>query len=160
MSVVDREIKSLEGAVWIAVGMTLCILALKFNLGSFHEPGPGFVVFLSGLLISTTGLIMIISKAFLKRKSQTSPEAFSTFQVVQSQRLMYTVGLLFGYTLFLNTLGYVLATFLLMWSMVFDWKKKNWTSSVLFSLITVIISYLMFEIWLRCQLPRGIFPSR
>jgi len=156
---VDREIKSLEGAVWIAVGMILSIIALKFNLGSFREPGPGFVVFLCGLLISATGLAMIISKAFFKNKSQTSPEAISIFKNIPWQRLIYTIGLLFGYILFLNTLGYVLATFLFMWSTAFDWKKKNWTSSVLFSLITVIISYLMFEVWLRCQLPRGIFPS-
>jgi putative tricarboxylic transport membrane protein len=156
---VDREIKSLEGVVWIAVGIVLCILALKFNLGSFREPGPGFVVFLSGLLISAAGLAMIISKTFLKSKPQTSPEAISAFQAVQWPRLTYTVGLLLGYTLFLNSLGYVPATFLLMWSMSYDWKKKNWTSSVLFSSVTVIISYLMFEIWLRCQLPRGIFQS-
>ena len=157
---VDREIKSIEGAVWIAVGMILCIIALKFNIGSFREPGPGFVVFLSGLLISTTGLVMIISKAFFKNKSHASPEAISTFKNVPWQRLIYTIGFLFGYILFLNTLGYVLATFLFMWCTAFDWKKKNWISSVLFSLITVTISYLMFEVWLRCQLPRGIFPSR
>lgn len=156
---VDREIKSLEGTFWIAVGIFLCILALKYNLGSFREPGPGFVVFMSGLLISITGLVMIISKAFFESKFQTRPEVTSTFQVVQWQRLIYTIGLLFGYTLFLNTLGYVLATFLFMWCMSYDRKKKNWPSSVLFSLITVIISYLMFEVWLRCQLPQGIFLS-
>ncbi len=156
---IDREITSSEGAVWIAVGIALCILALKFSLGSFREPGPGFVVFLSGLLIVAAGVAMIISKALSKNKSHARSEAISAFHAVQWPRLTYTVGILVGYILFLNSLGYMLATFLLMWSMSYDWKKKNWTSSGLFSLITVIISYLMFEVWLRCQLPRGIFPS-
>jgi hypothetical protein len=153
-----REIRTLEGICWIGIGIIICILALQFDLGSFHEPGPGFVAFLSGLFLSAIGLIMTISKAVWKKRLGQVPEGDNTFQIISWSRLTYTTGLLLGYTLLIEILGYILATFLLIWGMFYDWEKKNWAWSLLFSIVTALGSYIMFEVWLRCQLPRGVFP--
>lgn len=153
-----KEIRTLEGICWIGIGIIICILALQFDLGSFHEPGPGFVAFLSGLFLSGIGLVMTISRAVSKNRPGQVPDADHTFQIISWPRLTYTTGLLLGYTLLIETLGYILATFLLMWGMFYDWEKKNWAWSFLFSIVTALVSYIMFEVWLRCQLPRGVFP--
>ena len=154
----EKEMRGREGIFWIGIGVIICILALGFDLGSFHEPGPGFVAFLAGLFVSGVGLIMILSITFSKPSLLKMPDAVHPFRTISWPRLIYTVGLLLGYILFLNTLGYILATFLLMWGMFYDQGRKNWVSSFLFSILTVLISYLIFEVWLRCQLPRGILP--
>ena len=153
-----REIRTLEGIFWIGIGIIICILALQFDLGSFHEPGPGFVAFLSGLFLSGIGLIMTISRAISKNRPGQVPDGDHEFQIISWPRLTYTTGLLLAYTFLMEILGYILATFLLMWGMFYDWEKKNWAWSLLFSIVTALVSYIMFEVWLRCQLPRGVLP--
>ena len=154
----EKEIRPVEGIFWIVLGLIICILSWQFDLGSLVEPGPGFVAFVSGLFISGIGLAMILSRIFSKEARRSGPDATSPFQAVAWSRLTYALVLLLAYILFFDILGFVVATFLLMWSMSFDRERKNWVSSLLFSLITVIISYLIFEVWLSCQLPRGVFP--
>jgi hypothetical protein len=147
-----------EGIFWIGIGLFICILAWKSDLGSFVEPGPGFVAFLSGLFISCVGLVMIVSKAVTKNQRDQLPDAGHTFGIIPWPRLVYTMALLLAYAVLIDPLGYLLATFFSMFGLFFDWGKKNWFWSLFFSISTALVSYLMFEVWLRCQLPRGIFP--
>ena len=101
---------------------------------------------------------MTISRAVWKKQPGQVPEGDHTFQIISWSRLTYTTGLLLAYTILMEILGYILATFLLMWGMFYDWEKKNWAWSLLFSIVTALGSYIMFEVWLRCQLPHGVFP--
>ena len=147
-----------EGAAWIIIGIAICILAMKFGLGSFNEPGAGFIAFLSGLFLCGIGAALFLSKIFLRNETKQKLDAIHPFEAVPWRQLLYTIGLLLGYTLVFELLGYVLSTFLVMLGMSYDWGKKNLASSLLVSILTAFVSYLMFEVWLRCQLPRGIFP--
>ena len=154
----NKRIKKVEGISWIGIGCIICIQASTFRLGSLYEPAAGFVAFLTGIFLCGIGIAMIFSKAFSKREAENGPHPLRAFRGVPWRRLSYTILLLFGYVLFFNAAGYLLATFLLMSGLFYDWQRKNWASSFLFSILTVLISYLMFEVWLRCQLPRGVFP--
>lgn len=148
----------LEGIIWIGIGCIICVLSWTIHLGSLHEPAPGFVAFLSGLFVCGIGIVMVISETFSKNQTKNRPDSSHVFRMISWRRLTYTIGLLLGYILFFNVLGYLLATFLLMYGLFYDWEKKRWVSSFLFSILTVFISYLIFEVWLHCQLPRGVFP--
>ncbi len=137
-------------------GAGIGFLAWKFRVGSFQEPGPGFVAFFSGLFLLGIGLVMFFSGAFSKISDR--PDFGQVFQNISWSRLAYTMALLLGYALFLNTLGYILTTFLAMWGLFLDWKKSSLVSSCLSSLLTTAVTYLVFEVWLHCQFPRGLFP--
>lgn len=155
---VTREIKTLEGVVWIGLGVVVCVLAWGFDLGSIREPGAGSIAFLCGLSLCSIGSVMVISRTFSKNPPAGRPEGPGMLHLITQPRLLYVLGLLLGYIFFLNILGYIVVTFFLMWGMAYDWEKKNLASSLLFAAITVAASYLVFQVWLRTQLPRGIFP--
>ena len=155
---VVREIKKAEGISWIVVGVIVCVLGWEFDLGSFHEPGGGFIAFLSGILVLGVGIVMLLSRVLSRNRPQETSEGPLTFRMLTYPRLLYTVALLLAYTILIGPLGFILSTFFLLWGISFDKKKKNWVASCLFSIITVAVSYLVFEVWLVCQLPRGIFP--
>jgi hypothetical protein len=153
-----EQIRKVEGFLWVGIGATIGLLAWKSKLGSFREPGPGFVAFISGLFVSVVGLVMALSE-FLPKFSLSSRGDFSqTFQIASWPRLLYTMALLLSYGLLLNTLGYILTTFLVMWGLFYHRDRSGWISSGLASLISVGLTYLVFQVWLRCQFPRGIFP--
>lgn len=153
-----KKIIKIEGLFWIGIGAIICFLAWKVDIGFFREPGPGFVAFVSGLFISIVGLIMVLSRTLSNISHGDSPDLSLAFRNISWFRLGYTMVLLFGYALLLNTLGYILTTFLVIWGFFYDWEKNRWALSFLTSLVTVGGSYLVFEVWLRCQLPRGVFP--
>mgnify|MGYP001063584779 CR=1 FL=1 len=153
-----KRFRKIEGFSWIGIGAIICFFAWKVHLGSFWEPGPGFVAFASGLFISVVGLIMLFSQTLSRISRDDGFDLNLTFRNISWPRLGYTMVLLFGYAVFLNTLGFILTTFLLMWGLLYDREKHNWALSFITSLAIVGASYLVFEIWLRCQLPRGFFP--
>jgi putative tricarboxylic transport membrane protein len=153
-----KRAQKVEGFFWVAIGAIICIFAWKAHLGSFLEPGPGFVPFLSGLFIAIVGLIMLLSQILSKMSQGNSLDLGLAFRNISWFRLVFTMVLLFGYAVFLNTFGYIITTFLTMWGLFYDQEKHNWATSLMASSVTVGGTYLVFEIWLRCQLPRGIFP--
>lgn len=51
-----------EPIVWMVIGVFICFFARKAHLGSFREPGPGFLAFAAGLFLCVVGLIMLLSQ--------------------------------------------------------------------------------------------------
>lgn len=148
----------LEGVLWIVVGCVILILSWTFDLGSLREPGQGFVGFLAGIFLCGVGTVMILSVTLSQGKTAKRPDAIQTFRGIPWPRLTWMIGLILGYILFLDILGFMMGTFLLMYGMFFDRERKSWVSSFMFSIATAVSSYLIFEVGLHCQLPRGVFP--
>ncbi len=147
-----------ESIIWTIVGGAICFLSWRIRLGSFREPGPGFVAFASGLSLVVIGLIMTLSKKYSKPASDSGHSAGRPFLRLPRFSLVYTILVLVGYGLVLDLLGYLITTFLVMFALFYDRAANRFLPSVLASLLTVVSTYLIFETWLRVQLPRGIFP--
>jgi len=58
-------------------------------------------------------------------------------------------------TLFLKVLGYPLAAFLLMVSLLWTLGMRRWTHNLLISFLTAAASYFLFVEWLQVPLPKG-----
>jgi hypothetical protein len=158
-AMVEKRTGMSEGLFWVVAGGIICILAFQHGLGSFRAPGPGFVAFLSGILIGAVGAIMILSKRVSMGGAKgTTRGAGLGIPAVSLSRLAYTMMFLVAYAILMDPLGYIVSTFLAMFGLFFNWKKKNWLWSFFFSVSASLVSYLVFEVWLHCQLPRGIFP--
>ena len=156
---VEKQTGISEGIFWIVIGGIICILALQYDLGSFRAPAPGFVAFLSGILIGGIGVVMMLSKSISKGRAKgTARGEGQVLPKLPWGRLAYTMMFLIAYAILMDPLGYIVSTFLAMFGLFYDWEKKNWLWSAFFSISTSLVSYLVFEIWLHCQLPRGIFP--
>jgi hypothetical protein len=151
-----EKVRKFEGFFWTGIGAIICLFAWKSHFGSFREPGPGFTAFISGFFILGVGLIQALSQILSKIPRPDNSEFCLTFQNILWFRLVYTIVLLVGYALLLDTLGYILTTFLTMWGLFYERGKYRLASSFLASLLTVAVTYLVFEVWLHCQLPRGI----
>jgi putative tricarboxylic transport membrane protein len=153
-----KTYRRIEGLFWIGIGLLICYLSWRAHLGTFIEPGPGFMPFVVGLFISVVSLIMLLTQILSRASRQDAFDIGLVFRRVPKNKLGLTAAVLVCYALLLGKLGYIIATFLLMWFLLYDWKKKNWVASLLSSLAIVMCSYLLFEVWLRSQLPRGLLP--
>jgi putative tricarboxylic transport membrane protein len=148
-------IRKNEGIIWTIIGSFICFLAWKTHLGSFHEPGPGFIAFFSGLLIGAMGLVMILSRAWAKPSKVNTLE--DPFRPRNWRHLLFAVIVLFGYAFLLDKLGYIITTLFMMWAFFYVFGGRRWLPSLLVSAFIVASTYMVFDVWLRCQFPRGIF---
>lgn len=158
---ITKQTGKIEGFFWLVIGIIICVLGWKIDIGSFREPGSGFIAFILGLAISVLGLLMVLSEIYSTDFRGAGPVSRQAFRGAPVFRLLYTAGVLLGYGLFLETLGYNVTTLLVMWALfcLFYEKGKNrLVSSFLASLATTGVTYLVFEVWLRSQLPHGILP--
>lgn len=155
--------KTLEGPLWIIIGVAICLYSYKMGLGSFHEPEAGFVAFIVGLFLMMMGTcIFILRKIVIQGVPKeerpeicNSEESFFESTVF---KLAYIVGFLLIYALLLNYLGYILTTFLVMFGLFLGPVRRRFAFAFTASFISVGTTYLVFEVWLHSQLPRGIFP--
>ncbi len=72
-------------------------------------------------------------------------------------KLCLTIFILFLYAIFFATLGFILATILLLLFLFRLMEPKPFGQVIFASLITTALFYLIFKIGLESQLPRGIF---
>jgi hypothetical protein len=152
-------LRVLEGPVWLLIGVIISAWSYKTGLGTLREPGVGFVAFASGVFIMAVGAFVIVFKRPPAHKTETeSKQTSPSFLESAPFKLTYTLALLVLYALLLDLLGYIVTTCIVLFGLFFDPSRRRWAGPVFASLLSVAITYLVFEVWLKSQLPRGIFP--
>jgi putative tricarboxylic transport membrane protein len=141
------------GVIWMALGTALGIGSIRLGLGTLHKPGSGFMPFLTGVLLGLMGLLL----AFLHTRKPTEKKR----EEEVSLRPFWGKGACslaasFLYAFVLDPLGFVVATFLLIFSLFKIMGSGKWIVPVLISFLTVVVSYFIFEVWLRINFPKGI----
>ncbi len=137
---------------FIFLSIYICWQSLDLRFGSFAKPGAGFFSFLSSLGLGFLAIIIFFKSRLAKGlREEISGER------IPWKPLVITFGSLVGFTLFINTLGFNLSTFLFTGILLRAVGKKNWALSVMFSLSITFGSYILFGLFLQSQLPKGPF---
>ena len=138
-----------SGLFWLAIAIFVSLEGFtKLKFGTLRQPGPGFFPFWGGLLLGVLSLILLArslkSREWLKSGAIPWPA------------LLLVLGALLGYLLFLETLGFVIVTFLFLLAL-FCFAEIGWIKQVAWSVIATSLAYGLFKFWLQVQLPRGLF---
>lgn len=142
---------------WLALGAAMCVGSVQIRLGTFHRPGPGFMPFLSGAFLILFGVILMVSTLTRadNKKGETKSEKIWTKENWKSFSL--TLLALFGYALLMNSLGFYTTTSLFLFFLFKLTAPRKWLMPLAFAGASVILSYLIFSMWLMTQFPVGIF---
>jgi putative tricarboxylic transport membrane protein len=141
-----------SSVILFLVGLFAILYAPQYDLGRLSAPGPGFMPFLTGLAI-----LIFSAITFLHGLLSKPTEAERIWANIEWRKLIFTIVMLMAYALFLNTIGFIICTFFLILILVRYAGSSSWLISVLGGGLSSILCYLLFETWLRSQLPRGIF---
>lgn len=133
----------------------MCIGGLKLGFGSFQQPQAGFMPFLAGLLLGFLALLDLAS-GFIDRWKEEKEDK-KIWSEINWGKLLLTMALLFVYTFLSSTLGFVIATILLFLYLFRMMEPRPWWIVLLASLTTTGLFYLVFQIGLESQLPRGFW---
>ena len=127
--------------------------SLKYGFGSLSEPGVGFITFFAGAILALLSLLLFFSSFRDKEKPADLRDLWAGLDV---KKVLYVLGLLVVYPVLLRPAGFPLCTFILLF-LLFRVKGSYgiWTT-LLASFFVTAVSYLVFQVWLQVQLPRGI----
>jgi putative tricarboxylic transport membrane protein len=149
MSKADR----ISGIFWFFFSGLISIESYRLGLGSLHQPGPGFLFFWTAVAMGILSIAVIV-RAWTGRKAE-EPES-AIFGKENALKIILVLLSLFLYAFFMETLGFIPITLLLFIFLLGIIEKKRWGFAVLVSVAVTGVSYLVFEIWLKSQLPKGL----
>ena len=147
---IDRD--QLSSLFWLAISIFVCVESIQAHVGSFVSPGPGFLPFWSGVALGGLAMVLAVT-SFLKKEGEKVAEQWIG---VKWGKVILVVASLLVYSLLLPRLGYLIATFglmLLLFSLTERPRMRSWVGS---AILTSLVTYLIFYIWLNVQLPKGI----
>ncbi len=145
-----REI--LPGIIWMGLGVFILINSYRLELGNFKTLGPGFMPFCVGVLLIICAIPILVGSYASPRLdlSQNGEELLRDFQKPGS-----VLATLLFYTLLLNKLGFILTAFITLLLLNKIAGLGKWTTVLLFSVVTVLATYVLFVVILNVQLPSG-----
>ncbi|MCX5819795.1 MAG: tripartite tricarboxylate transporter TctB family protein [Deltaproteobacteria bacterium] len=146
----NLESHPLGSIVMVIIGLTVTVGSFHYGFGSFEEPGAGFVPFFSGVCMASFAAIPLI----ISLKRGWKPLR-SLWEGKKWNRMAVVTAALFLYCFSLKVLGFVLATILIMLLFSRLLRKPKWWVTILTALVTTAGFYILFQVFLESQLPRG-----
>jgi putative tricarboxylic transport membrane protein len=141
----DSEV--IGGLFWGAVGLFFAVGAVRLKLGTFHNPGPGFIPLgIASLLILFS--IFVLAKGLIKPTGLAGK--------IPWKRPALVIGSVLLYGLLLSAIGFLPSTFILMvilFSLLIPFKKRRWLYVILCAAETALGAWLVFSVFLRVPFP-------
>jgi hypothetical protein len=148
------------------IGLSLFVMFFSYKLGlkdktsgdNFFSPGPGLMPFLIAIPLLIISLYITISE-FLKKNVHRKPPIIKEDRKKTTYKILILVLIcLFIYPFFLESLGYLLTTSLVLF-LLFKGMGIKWGMAIFVSTIVTIITYLVFTN-LGLLFPEGIIKLR
>jgi len=146
----------ISGIVLFLFGMGAFVISWSYPLGTFRMPGGGFFPLIASiLLMALAGILMILS--FSKKNQQTTRETPFFPEKESPKRIVFGFLSLIGYRYLLPVLGFTFATGFFVLFLALFLGNYKWKFSVVFSILTAVIAYYLFQVWLQIPLPVSAF---
>ena len=135
--------------VLMVLGLIVIGMSLTLGFGTLKKPGTGLVPCLAGALIFISALLLV----FWGKEVKEDRTHFTRQEIGVTLRMTVVF---ICWILVMSFLGYLLVTFLVTFCFSKILRLPGWWKPVLLSLGTTLFCYLLFDVWLYMDLPRGI----
>ena len=128
-------------------GLSLFIIweSLRVGLGTAKEPGSGFISLCTGIILAFLSLLLIYQNWKLREPKKQLPI-----------RVILALAALFAYSLVLDTLGFIVATFFLVAFLFHLGEARRWWVLIGMSAVVTLFAYVVFGRLLHVYFPQGI----
>jgi putative tricarboxylic transport membrane protein len=130
------------------VGVVITVLSLKLGFGTLKKPGAGLFPFLCGLIIFVESLVLI----FFKGKTSDADASPSSYE---RKHLLSMAAIFILWIILMPWLGYIVVTFLAAFSFSKAIGLEGWRKPILLAAGITGFCYLLFDVYLYVDLPRG-----
>lgn len=135
---------------WFLFGVYIIREGYTYHIGTVKEPGPGFFFFWAGWVLAGLSVFTLVKAHFAEEK-----EFKKIWEAVQWYKPLLILVISIVYIIIFARLGFVLSTFVLMLLLFKFTGSRKWPTSLLGSFLAVFFCWLIFDVGLKCQLPKG-----
>jgi putative tricarboxylic transport membrane protein len=133
----------------LAVGGIIAYVAWGYGFGSLSRPGPGLYPFFIGLAILVFAFFTLLGNLRTLRAHPAIDRGRArTFAIMVATFCLWIVAM--------PLLGYVLVTLVGTFVFAKAVSLEGWVKPVALACGTALFIYLLFDVWLYIDLPRGV----
>lgn len=136
------------------LGLSVLIKGTRLGMKANLQVGPGFFPFVMGLILVLLSLTLIVQSVMAKGGGGEKRPFWSKQH--GWKLVLLTLSATIAYPIILNHLGFLLSTFFLLLFLFRVIGHLRWRVACLGGAIAASVVYLMFEVWLKANLPGGI----
>ncbi|MFA5027112.1 MAG: tripartite tricarboxylate transporter TctB family protein [Candidatus Methylomirabilota bacterium] len=133
----------LSGGLFFVLGCAICLHSLQYRLGTLAAPESGLMPFLSGAAIALLAALGFLLGTLRRLRGEGWRPLFR--------------GVAWRRGLLQTRLGFTLTTVLFIGFLLRAIFPQRWSVVIVTAVLTAVIAYLVFEVWLQAQLPMGPF---
>lgn len=138
-----------SGVIVFLLGIAMMWQGRGLSIGNLHAPGPGFFP----MLIAAVLIVLSVPISLTAHARATGEKLFALGAL---GRVATIFGALLGYYLLLEYLGFAAVSFLLMAFFFIFVARYKWYTALLWTFVSTGLAYLLFEILLKSNLPKGV----
>jgi hypothetical protein len=142
----------ISGIFGLLFSIFMSIQSSLLGLGTLHKPGPGFFYFWTSITLGLLSLVVLIRAWVGKEPGEGEP----IFKRGRLRKVFWVLLSAFLYVFFLERAGFIPVTLMLFLFLLGIIERKSWSLTVVVSVAVTVVAYLVFEVWLKSQLPKGI----
>jgi hypothetical protein len=143
-----------SGLFLLLIAGLICWGAFLLPYGNVRNPGPGFYPLWLGILLAAMSLALLWQSTRRKEGARTLGDMLA--EKVRWEKVLWVLIALVLYAALMNTLGFLIATLFLLAFLLRFIDPQPWRTVLLWTLIGSLGSYLIFEIWMKLRLPKGL----
>ncbi len=150
----NRE--KITGIFLLGLGLAVFLKSLTYPLGTLRRPGGGFFPLIASVLLM--GLSALLTLHAFRGKEVDKSFQFPFFPEKEAPRRVFLgfAGLL-AYRYLLPVIGFAVSTAVFIFFLSRFLARYSWLMSVVFAVITAVISYYLFQVWLKIPMPMPYF---
>ena len=141
----------LAHAFWIVFACAAAAESWRLGFGSFVRPGPGFVPFLSALVLGGLAIAALVQAILVK----AGTTAGGVLDIRDLLRVLGVIAVLAAYVLAWDVVGFLAATLLLLCFLFRCVEPLRWRTVLIASVLTLTMTYILFSTLLGARLPAG-----
>ena len=127
---------------------------VRLGFGAWREPGPGFLPLLFGVVLGGLAAFWFLM-TLLKRWGNGGGARPFIADAGGLKKVSLTAAALAAFTWLLEPLGFALGTLAFMVFLLRTIEPQPWRRTIVISLTTTVLCYVVFQVWLQVQFPEG-----
>jgi putative tricarboxylic transport membrane protein len=137
------------------ISVYVCIESFRVGLGTLSRPDAGLFPFIQGIVLGTLSLIVFLIKG--DRFIEAFKKTIQTIIRWKWRNSLLVIMALFAYAALLETLGFILSAFLLVFFLYGIVEPKKIHIALITAIFSTLFSYSIFHILIKAHLPKGFF---
>jgi putative tricarboxylic transport membrane protein len=140
------------GLIGLALGVFVIWSGLKLKLGTINDPGSGYVLFYTGVLMCVFATTIIVAAI-----REGGPTFGSRWEGTRWTKPLLVIGCLVAFAFALDRFGFLLSAIPLMLLLLRVIDPVRWTLAIPLAVLTPLGVWWVLKRVLLIQLPSGIF---